>query len=213
MSFKLPSFLPQENKFNALLSSLTEEALTCATELEIFICTADEKERENASQTISKCRENAKVIAAHMTQALCQTFVTPFDREDIQDFSSLLYRIPKIIEKTKDRIEMYGLNLQKGDFIPQVQLIAETSKSTSTLVSELIAKRGGKQIQQRVTTLYDLEHKGDLVLSQLLVNLFNSDANPRELILHKDIYDLLEKVIDLYRDAGGVALRMALKYL
>lgn len=213
MAFRLPSLLPQENKFSVLLSEMARQASACAKELDVFVKTDVLAERQRAALAISEYRSQAKKHAAQMTQALCQTFVTPFDREDIQEFSSLLYSVTKIIEKVKDRMEMHGLDLKKGDFIPQVDLIVETSNATLDLVSDLLAKRAGKEIERRVTTLYDIEHKGDLVLAELLVTLFNSDAKARELILHKDIYDMLEKVIDRYRDAGGVALQMALKYL
>ena len=54
--------------------------------------------------------------------------------------------------------------------------------------------------------------KGDLMLGELLVSLFNEGHTVRDLILRKDIYDMLEKVIDRYRDAAGVALRIVLKH-
>ena len=60
--------------------------------------------------------------------------------------------------------------------------------------------------------LQELENKGDAILGELLVELFRNSTDPRDLILRKDIYDMLEKVIDRYRDAAGVALQIVLKH-
>ena len=42
--------------------------------------------------------------------------------------------------------------------------------------------------------------------------IFTHENDMKELILRKDIYDMLEKVIDRYRDAAGVALQIVLKH-
>ena len=57
-----------------------------------------------------------------------------------------------------------------------------------------------------------LENEGDEVLSRLLVDLLQNAADARQLILRKEIYDLLERVIDKYRNAAEVALQIALKH-
>ncbi len=50
------------------------------------------------------------------------------------------------------------------------------------------------------------------MLGQLLKNLFKGDRDIRDLILRKDVYDMLEKVLDRYRDASAVALQIVLKH-
>ena len=57
-----------------------------------------------------------------------------------------------------------------------------------------------------------MEAHGDEVLGQLLKNLFKGDRDVRDLILRKDVYDMLEKVLDRYRDASAVALQIVLKH-
>lgn len=47
----------------------------------------------------------------------------------------------------------------------------------------------------------------------MLVSLFEDDSSDiRNLILRKDIYDMLEKVLDRYRDAAGIALQIVFKH-
>ena len=210
--FKLPSLLPKENKFCGILEQLAVQASACAHHLKTFVESAGEAERAKAAQAISNSRGQAKALAAAMTEELCRTFVTPFDREDIQDIASDLYKIPKTIEKVKDRMAMHGLAHDKGDFLRQIDLIVQEAEAMESMVRDLVAGRNGQQVQERIAFLYDLEHKGDAILGELLVSLFKGGGNARDLILRKDIYDMLEKIIDRYRDAAGVALQMVLKH-
>lgn len=210
--FKFPSFLPKEGKFCVLLEQLAVQASACARHLKTFVESKNEAERNRAGQSISDSRAEAKKLAAEMTRELCRTFVTPFDREDIQDISSDLYKIPKTIEKVKDRMSMHGLALDKGDFSRQIELIVQESEAMEAMVRDLARGQNSQQVQDKVALLYDLEHKGDAILGELLVSLFKNSNDARDLILRKDIYDMLEKIIDRYRDAAGIALQMVLKH-
>ncbi|HEY0901827.1 MAG TPA: hypothetical protein VGD95_06860, partial [Micavibrio sp.] len=81
------------------------------------------------------------------------------------------------------------------------------------MVKELIKPaHDDKRIFMVARQLQELENKGDAILSELLVELFKGDNDARDLILRKDIYDMLEKVVDRYRDAASVALQIVLKH-
>ena len=164
------------------------------------------------TQEITNCRMQSKTVMNAMTDALCRSFITPFDREDIQNFSQNLYRIPKMIEKAIQRMELHGLAGAKTDFSRQVDLIIEEAKVMEDIVDDLIHKRNTKKVMERVTLLHDLEQKGDDVLQELLASLFTEERGVKDLLLRKDIYDMLEKVIDCYRNAAAVALQIVLKY-
>jgi uncharacterized protein Yka (UPF0111/DUF47 family) len=143
---------------------------------------------------------------------LCRSYITPFDRDDIQDFAAALYKIPKIMEKVKERMDLHGLAGEGRDFLRQVDVIVEEASAMDDIVKNLIRKPDSRRVQDKVSVLYDLEHKGDSILGELLATLFDEHTEARDLILRKDIYDMLEKVIDRYRDAAGVALQIVLKH-
>jgi uncharacterized protein Yka (UPF0111/DUF47 family) len=210
---KFPSFLPKENKFCVLLEALATEAGICAQHLKIVVDTSDAGDREKASAAISSSRAKAKTIMTELTRELCRTFVTPFDREDIQGISDDLYKIPKIIEKVKERLSMHEAILtDRTDFMRQVDVIVAEAEAMQDMVGDLVSRRHAPQIQGKIARLYDLEHEGDKVLRELMTSLFKVERPTRDLILRKDIYDMLEKIIDRYRDAAGIALQMVLKH-
>lgn len=202
------NFLPKENKFNELLKDLAAQAALCAHHLQNFVQTGD----AGAADAITVARNRAKDITSVMTRELCMTFVTPFDREDIQDISDNLYRIPKTIEKVKERLQMHDMGDKRDDFLPQIELIVREAEAMEAMVADLVSGHNGQKVQDKVALFYDLENKGDIILGELLKSLFDKNLDARELILRKDIYDMLEKIIDRYRDAAGVALQMVLKH-
>lgn len=211
MSLKMPRLMPREDRFLHLIEELAKQASVCARHLKAFIEAKDPQSRNAADRAIEDARMQARALATEMTQQLCKSFITPFDREDIQDFTADLYKIPKTIEKVKSRIAMHGLSVEDG-FSRQIDLIVEEAEAMDDMVRNLVTGKDSKKIQDKIALLYELEHKGDAILSDLLTSLFNGSDNARDLILRKDIYDMLEKIIDRYRDAAGVALQIVLKH-
>jgi len=210
--FKLPRLLPKADNFCALLGQLSTEARNTALHLQTFVESQSAADREQAAAAISASKNTAKKITTEITRELCRTFITPFDREDIQDLASDLYKIPKTIEKIKDRLSMHDIASQGGDFSRQVALIVQEAEAMEDMIRELTTGKNNTKVVARANILQELEHKGDAILGELLVSLFRDTTSPRELILRKDIYDMLEKVIDRYRDASDVALQIVLKH-
>jgi uncharacterized protein Yka (UPF0111/DUF47 family) len=193
-----------------MIEKLAEAVCSCPQHLKTYMVTKDANGRARAGQSIVDARLRSKEIAAQISAELCRSYVTPFDRDDIQDFTSALYKIPKIIEKVKERIDLHGLD--GGDFGRQIDVITEEASAMDDLVKDLVRKPDSRRIQDKVRILYELEGKGDAILGELLKTLFQEHTEARDLILRKDIYDMLEKVIDRYRDAAGVALQIVLKH-
>ncbi len=80
------------------------------------------------------------------------------------------------------------------------------------LIDELTSGHHTERTTAKIDVLYDLENRGDAVLNELLAALYKSEHDARGFILRKDIYDMLETVIDRYRDAAAVALQIVLKH-
>ena len=209
---KLSRLLPQDEKFYALLERLSAQAHASATHLRTFVESTDVSAQAIAGKAITACKSEAKKLLSDVTRELCSTFITPFDREDIQDFAADLYKITKTTEKIRERLSLYGMASRGGDFSRQIDIIVQEAAAMDSVIKALIRSRNSKEIVARVQELRDLEQRGDKILSELLVSLFRDTKEARDLILRKDIYDMLEKVIDRYRDAAGVALQIVLKH-
>ena len=207
----LSNLLPREDKFYVLMRALSEQANTSTLLLKEFI-DAKGAARDEAGRKIAASKAEAKRLIEKVTRDVSLSFVTPFDREDIQEFSVHLYKIPKTIEKISERLELHDIKSDGADFGRQVDLIVQEAAAMQDIVEALTKKGSEKAIIAKVDVLHDLETRGDEVLGELLKNLFVNTKDARDLILLKDIYDMLEKVLDRYRDASAVALQIVLKH-
>ncbi|MCM2343529.1 MAG: DUF47 family protein [Alphaproteobacteria bacterium] len=208
----LPFLKPRDNKFCVLLEGLSTQARSCALHLQTFVESTQVEEQQTAAAAMAACRAQSKVLMGQVTAELCRTYITPFDREDIQDIAVDLYKIPKTIDKIRERLSAHALVSQKGDFSRQIDLIVQEAEAMEDMVRELTKGHDDKRVIAKAAQLQELEHRGDQILGELLVALFKDPSDVRDLILRKDIYDMLEKVIDRYRDAAAVALQIVLKH-
>ena len=93
--FSLQRLLGKKDKFFDLLEASAREACTSVQALTKFL------ENPDQVRTLDEfilSRRKEKKIADEISAALCTTFVTALEREDIEALSNALYKIPKIVE-------------------------------------------------------------------------------------------------------------------
>lgn len=163
-------------------------------------------------ENIRQSRRKHKKLAQEITERLCRTFVTPLDREDIESLSSALHKIPKTVEKIAERMAVCPVKFTSDIVSKQVTLLDQATNEVSGMVAGLRKKVGVEQIQDMQDRLQHIEGDGDKMLMDLLRQLYNQKVEPIEVIILKDLYEMLERAIDRCRDAGNVVFQVVLKY-
>jgi len=207
------NLLPREEKFIKMLMDLEGHANQSCRLLKTMVeQRQDEAAIREASEGIRRSKREAKKSLEMITQEICRTLITPFDREDIQQFAVVLYHIPKLIDKITVRMLTHNMHPFNGDFDKFVAIIERQAEAMSAVLKEFSGKLNTKTVNAKAAILHELEDQGDVVLGQLIASSFHDIADVRELILRKDIYEMLEDVTDQYRDAANVALQIILKH-
>jgi len=166
---------------------------------------------ENLEQFAHSRRED-KRITQELTEQLSKTFVTPFEREDIQELASALYKIPKTVEKIGERILICPEDLAGQSFGKQVELLDQAAEMVLAMVKQLRHGIDARTAREMNTKLQGIEGDADKLELERLRDLFKGDHAAKQIIFLHDLYSLLEKVIDRCRDAGNIILQVALKY-
>jgi uncharacterized protein Yka (UPF0111/DUF47 family) len=206
--FSLQRLLGKEDKFFDLLEASAKEAKKSAQALINFL--------QNPSQAKSLdefilSRRAEKRIADEISQSLCTTFVTALEREDIEALSLALYKIPKTVEKIAERIMLAPHLIQDVNIGRQV---VSLEKATETVLLMIVELRGGthlEKVKEHNDRLQVIEGEADKVINELLRDLYNSNLPAVKVIFLKDLFELLEKVVDRCRDAGNVINHIVLK--
>ena len=201
-----------DEKFYDLLESSAEESKHSTELLASFVRNLKGVMSEQSLNELQQSRRKHKRLNQQITELLCKNFITPLEREDIQALSSALYKVAKNVEKIAERLLICPLHIDKDKFADQVALLGRATDIVSTMVHSLRKGAHGESIQESHEELQTIEGDADKHMNELLRELYTGDTDAKELILLKDIYELLEKVFDRCRDAGNVVFQIALKY-
>lgn len=156
-------------------------------------------------------RREDKKITQQIDEALCKTFVTELEREDIEALSNALYKIPKTVEKIAERVLISRERVSIADFSKQLKMMEEAADIVVTMVTALRQKQDLGFLKDLNVKLQQVEGAADKLMLELLRDLYTTGRDAVLVVILKDLYDLMEKVVDRCRDAGNVVAHIVLK--
>jgi uncharacterized protein Yka (UPF0111/DUF47 family) len=206
--FSLQRLLGKEDKFFDLLEASSQESRASVQALIRFMQNPDQLK---TLDEFILSRRKEKKINDEISEALCITFVTALEREDIEALSIALYKIPKTVEKIAERI-LIAPHLFTGlDMTRQVRLLEKATDTVVTMIRELRRGVNMESIRSCNDQLQVVEGEGDKLILERLKDLYSGQHDAVKVVFLKDIFELIEKVFDRCRDAGNVINHVVLK--
>lgn len=200
------SLIPRERRFYDLFeqqaatlvhsAGLLEQALADATNL-------PERQRE-----IKDLEHQGDDLTHEIIRALNQTFVTPFDREDIYELAAGLDDILDYIEEIADTTNLYGITAIPE---PARELAGLLARAVAQLEEAIGKLEPARRSEENVIEVHRLEDVGDSVSRRAIAELFSGQHPPLEVIKLKDLYGLLEDALDRCEDIANVLEGIAIK--
>jgi uncharacterized protein len=209
MMFSLQRLLSGEDKSFDLMEGSAEEARAAIQSL-VAMLQAPQAQRSLDSFVASRRKE--KLLANDLTEYLCKTFVTPLEREDMESLSKALYKIPKTAEKFAERYLLAGTQTQGVDLGKHMQLLQNAADLIVVMVKELRKGVNIETVRRQNEQLQQVEGDGDKLMLASLRELYAGKYGPFQVMLVKDLFELLEKILDRCRDVGNIVFHIILKY-
>jgi uncharacterized protein Yka (UPF0111/DUF47 family) len=156
-------------------------------------------------------RGKDKHITEQISGELINTFVIGLDREDIETLSYAMYRICKTIEKFAERFNLAPERLVGVDFTRQIELMDRATETLARMVRLLRKTPPLGMVKEMNDRLQLIESEADDVMLDLLREAYGGKYDPLQAMMVRDLYDLLERVIDRCRDCGNVISHIVLK--
>ena len=210
--FSIGKILGHDETFFDLLERSAQQADKSVHHLVELLEKLEQGNSPQSLDAFAHSRREDKRITQELTEALSTTFITPLEREDIQALASSLYRIPKTVEKIGERILICPQDVEGRSFRKQIELLDQAAETVLAMVKQLRKGTDIETARQMNARLQTIEGDADDLEFELLRDLYQGDYNPRQLIFLRDLYELLEKVIDRCRDTGNIVLQIVLKY-
>jgi uncharacterized protein Yka (UPF0111/DUF47 family) len=206
--FSIQKFFSHDAKFFDLLEASADET-RASTKLLVELI--KDRSHPHPLSDFALSRGKDKRITEQISEELVSTFVTGLEREDIETLSYAMYRICKTIEKFAERFNLAPQRLAGVDFNRQTDLMERATETLSQMVRLLRKTPPLETIKEMNDRLQTIEGEADDVMLDLLRGVYGGQYEPLQAMMVRDLYDLLEKVIDRCRDAGNVMSHIVLK--
>lgn len=153
--------------------------------------------------------EHACDEATHaVINKLNQTFVTPFDRDDIAYIAGRLDDCMDYMDEAGDLIVLYQVNELPAGIHQQLNVIQRCCDLTAEAMPRLETL---ESLRDYWVEINRLENEGDKAYRHTLAQIFNSDMDPLEVIKIKDIIACLEKAVDSFESLANGVETIAIK--
>ena len=206
--FSLQQIFGKGDRFQALLEDAATEANESAR-LVIELIKSPSQTRNLDDLVLARRKE--KKIAEQISEELVQTFVTGLDREDIEALSLALRKIPKSAEKFAERWLLAAPHLQGVNFTRQGEMMEKATEVVLAMVRQLRELNHLEKTKEMNDKLQYIEGEADKLMLELLADLYSGKYDALRAIVIRDLYELIEKVIDRCRNAGNVVMHIVLK--
>ena len=139
---------------------------------------------------------------------LNQTFITPFDREDIHALGSALDDVLDLVDAAASRLVTYKVTA----VTPGARQLSKVILHGTDIIVQAIGQLNKPQnILEYCDQLAMLEEEADRIKGECVARLFENSTSPVEIIKWKEIYEVLEATTDKCEDVADVLEAVVLK--
>ena len=206
--FSIQQFFSKGDRFQELLEAAAQESHE-SVRLVIELIKSPRNTQNLDDLVLARRKE--KKISEQISTELVKTFITGLDREDIEALARGLYRIPKAAEKLAERLVMAGHHLDGIDFSKQADMMTKATDAIREMVKQLRHMEDMEKLKTFNDRLQLVEVESDRHMNELLRDLYSGKYDAIRAIVIRDVYELMEKVVDRCHDAGNVVMHIVLK--
>jgi predicted phosphate transport protein (TIGR00153 family) len=203
---KALSFVPREQRFYDLFEKQASILVSASVLLKETL--EDAGDLAARRREIKDLERQGDKVTYEIVRGLNETFVTPFDYEDISALAAGLDDILDFIEEIADTVNLYGITTIPRAANELADLLAQAVAQLEHAVGKL---RSGKKDGEYAIEIHRLEDIGDSTSRHAIAELFQARRDPLEVIKLKDLYGLLEDALDRCEDVANVIENIAIK--
>src|SRR5579872_2176966 len=198
--------IPRDTSFFQMFTAMSDNLIAGARALvDLF---ADYRDVERRIESIRRIEREGDELTHAVLTKLNQTFITPFDREDIHQLASKLDDVLDFINASGARVSMYRIVNPPAAAGELAKIILAQSQELQSAVS-LMQKNGN--ILSHCVEINRLENEADIVSQQAIARLFEYEKDPINLIKVKELLEFLERATDKAEDVANVLETVVLK--
>jgi predicted phosphate transport protein (TIGR00153 family) len=198
--------MPRDTKFFDLFEEMSANIVEGATLLKAIL--QDFQNVEARVQQLHDIEHKGDNLTHSVLVKLHQTFITPFDREDIHALASAMDDVLDYLHAAGERLVMYKITHAPPQAVELANVIIRQSTEIQSAVASLDKH---DRVLERCVEINRLENEADTLARTALAGLFEREKDPISLIKQKELIEVLETATDKAEDAANILESVVLK--
>jgi predicted phosphate transport protein (TIGR00153 family) len=201
----LGRLMPREGRFFDLFNQHADRIVDGSLHLvHLMQHYADPQARQRELDAIDRIETSADKITHETVALLHKTFVTPLDREDIHQLISRMDDILDLTQDVAESVMLYDIQQVTPEAIQLAMLSQMCCERVRSAVAMLSNMDNADPILKLCLEIDQLESDADRVMRAAMSKLFRDEADVRQVIKLKAIYELLESLTDKCEDVANI---------
>jgi uncharacterized protein len=201
----LSLLMPQERQFFTLFNrhaSLVVEG--AAALVEMLSNYTENGRRDEFVAKIQSIEHKADEVTHQTVQLMHNTFVTPFDRDQINKLIQRMDDILDLMQDTAESLTLYDVHKLTAEIRHLANLMQLSCTKVHDAVVQLSSMDNGPAILKICQEIDALESDADRVMRSAISRLFREEQDVRQLVKLKAVYELIELTTDKCQDVALV---------
>ena len=200
--------LPREGNFFEMFNQHADRIVEAARAFSSLVANySDLQLRERYTREVDTAEHAADRVTREVNKMLHKTFITPIDREQIHQLINTMDDVADVIQDSAETMSLYDVRHMTEDMSRLTELSLKCCERLSDAVHMLAKIAEPKVAEAALKTCEEidqLESDADRVMRSAMSKLFREEADVRELIKLKAIYELLETITDKCEDVANL---------
>jgi uncharacterized protein len=208
----LKFFVPKDHSFFPLFESDAQNLVKAAELLKELMASTEYEDHERIHQAIKEIEHIGDEITNKTYVQLNKSFITPFDREDIHELTAHIDDVVDEINGIARRVCLYKPKKLIPIYKELAELIYQGAKEIEAAIHCLKDPVSNKEkITLACEKVKQIEHDADELYFVGVLELFEKEEDPKELIKNNKILENLERCVDEEEDVTDTLKAILIK--
>lgn len=207
----LSKLMPKEGRFFVNFNALAAKILDGCMLFEKMLHDFDNLETYRVD--IRKIEHECDDLTHHVIDLVNKVFITPVDREDIQELVKTMDDVIDLVNITTQCLHTYEIRSVPPGLSSMAHVLTQAAGEVAAALKAMETLRNPEQTLLHCIEINRLENECDGILREHMGHLFRKHMNdPLLIIKYKEIYETIEKATDSCEDVANVIETITIKH-
>ncbi len=183
--------------------------LANAADMLTRVFAASPEERRSLNIEMHEIEHLADEACHTVLRKVNQSFMLPFDRDDVHALSSHMDDCVDFIDETSDNLVLYKPAAMPDDVASVASIIRKCAQLTHEEMQRF--DKIDEATHDYTVEINGLENQADALYRSMVADLFNSGTDAVEVLKTKLILDSLESAVDAFEELANIIESIAIK--